>query len=119
MLMAKAVEELAQKTPGKKSLALEAFARALRMLPTIIADNGGFDSSELVAQLRAEHFKGNSKAGLDMRNGVIGNAEEMGILESYKSKLQILLSASEAAEMILRVDDIIRSAPRKREDPRM
>eukprot|EP00027_Filamoeba_sp_ATCC50430_P004894 CAMPEP_0168542898 /NCGR_PEP_ID=MMETSP0413-20121227/1589_1 /TAXON_ID=136452 /ORGANISM="Filamoeba nolandi, Strain NC-AS-23-1" /LENGTH=535 /DNA_ID=CAMNT_0008572797 /DNA_START=29 /DNA_END=1636 /DNA_ORIENTATION=- len=119
MRMAKAVEELAQKTPGKKSLALEAFARALRMLPTIIADNGGFDSSELVSQLRAEHFKGNDKAGLDMKNGTVGNAEEMGILESYKSKLQILLSASEAAEMILRVDDIIRAAPRKREEPRM
>jgi len=115
MIMSKAVDELAQKTPGKKSLALEAFSRALRMIPTIIADNGGYDSSELIAQLKAEHYKGNNKAGLDMRNGTIGNTEEMGILESFKSKQQILLSASEAAEMILRVDDIIRSAPRKRE----
>jgi len=116
MLMANAVEDLAKQTPGKKSIALEAFARALRMLPTIIADNGGYDSSELVAQLRAEHYKGNKNAGLDMRNGSVGDAAEMGIFESFKAKQQILLSASEAAEMILRVDDIIRAAPRKRDD---
>jgi len=118
MLMAKAVEEAATLTPGKKALALEAFARALRMLPTIIADNAGYDSSELVSQLRAEHYKGNSTAGLDMYQGIVGDVEKLGIVESFKSKLQILLSASEAAEMILRVDDIIRTAPRKREDHR-
>jgi len=116
MLMANAVEDLSKKTAGKKSVALEAFARALRMLPTIIADNGGYDSSELVAQLRAEHYKGHTTAGLDMTKGVIGDAEKMGIYESFKAKQQILLSAAEAAEMILRVDDIIRAAPRSRED---
>jgi len=100
-------------------LAVEAFARALRMIPTIIADNGGYDSSELVSQLRSEHYKGNTTAGLDMNKGAVGDMVELGIVESFKAKLQILLSASEAAEMILRVDDIIRAAPRKREqDPR-
>lgn len=44
-------------TPGKKALAMEAFARALRQLPTIIADNGGYDSSELITQLRAAHAR--------------------------------------------------------------
>ncbi len=48
----------------------------------------------------------------DMRTGVIGNMMELGITESYKVKLQVLLSAAEAAEMILRVDDIIKAAPR-------
>jgi len=116
MLMANAVDEIAKSTPGKKSVALEAFARALRMLPTIIADNGGYDSSELVAQLRAEHYKGNSRAGLDMTNGTVGDAEALGVYESFKAKQQILLSAAEAAEMVLRVDDIIRAAPRQRGD---
>ena len=49
---------------------------------------------------------------IDMRTGVIGNMVELGITESYKVKLQVLLSAAEAAEMILRVDDIIKAAPR-------
>ena len=47
-LMANAVEQEARITPGKKQLALEAFARALRQLPTIIADNAGLDSAEIV-----------------------------------------------------------------------
>lgn len=51
MLMAKAVEELAVKTAGKKALAVEAYARALRQIPTIIADNAGYDSADLVAQV--------------------------------------------------------------------
>ena len=64
MLMANAVQELAGKTPGKESVAIESFARALRQLPTIIADNAGYDSSELVSQLRALHSEGNSTMGL-------------------------------------------------------
>ena len=93
---------------------MEAFSRALRQLPTIIADNGGLDSSELVSQLRVAHAAGPSSAGLDMVNGVVGDMWALGIRESYKSKLQVLVSAAEAAEMILRVDDIIRCAPRQR-----
>lgn len=114
-LMARAVEDAARLTPGKKALAMEAYARALRMLPTIIADNAGFDSGELVAQLRAEHHKGNNSAGLDMRTGEIGDVRELGIVESYKVKHHVVMAATEAAEMILRVDEIIRTAPRRRE----
>ena len=51
----------------------------------------------------------------DMNNGIVGDMSSLGITESYSVKRQVLLSASEAAEMILRVDDIIKAAPRKRE----
>jgi T-complex protein 1 subunit beta len=64
MLMANAVSNLAQVTAGKESIAMEAFARALRKLPTYIADNGGYDSSELISELRAAHAKGQSTMGL-------------------------------------------------------
>ncbi|KAJ1533006.1 T-complex protein 1 subunit beta [Nowakowskiella sp. JEL0078] len=112
MLMSKAVDEIAAITPGKKALAIESFAKALRQLPTILADNAGYDSSDLVSQLRASHYEGNNSSGLDMVKGTIGDMKELGITESFKLKRQVLLSASEAAEMILRVDDIIRCAPR-------
>ncbi len=115
VLMAQAVDKEVPNTPGKKALAMEAFARALRQLPRIVADNGGYDSSELVTQLRAAHAAGQSTAGLDMYNGTIADMKELGVRESFKSKLQVLISASEAAEMILRVDDIIKCAPRQRE----
>jgi len=113
MLMAQAIDQHIPTTAGKAALAMEAFSRALRQLPTIIADNGGYDSSELVTQLRAKHASGESEYGLDMVTGDIGDMRKLGIRESFKSKLQVLVSAAEAAEMILRVDDIIKCAPRQ------
>lgn len=115
MLMAQAVEKLVPQTAGKKALAIEAFAKALRAMPACIADNAGYDSADLVTELRAEHHKGNSTAGLNMLNGTIGDVKQLGIYEPLKLKLHVLLSAAEAAEMILRVDDIIKCAPRKRQ----
>ncbi|KAJ3734107.1 chaperonin Cpn60/TCP-1 family [Lentinula guzmanii] len=104
-----------RKVKGKKAIAAEAFGRALRQMPTILADNAGYDSSDLVAKLRAAHYEGQSDAGLDMNQGSIGSMRQLGVTESYKLKRQVVLSASEAAEMIIRVDDILRAAPRKRE----
>lgn len=115
MLMANVVSKLAQTVPGKESIAMEAFARALRKLPTIIADNAGYDSSELVAQLRAAHTQDKKTFGLNMDIGRIECVRTLGITESFHLKRQVLLSASEAAEMIVRVDNIIKAAPRQRQ----
>merc|ERR1712227_56937 len=114
MLMANAVDELAKSTAGKDAMAIEAFANALRTLPAVIADNAGYDSAELIAQLRAAHTTGKSTYGLDMEQGEIGNMIDLGITESLRVKRQAVMSASEAAEMILRVDDIIKARPRQR-----
>ncbi|CAI0382264.1 unnamed protein product [Linum tenue] len=116
MVMAKAVDELARTTPGKRSHAIEAFSKALVAIPTTIADNAGLDSAELVARLRAEHNKEESNAGIDVISGSVGDMSELGISEAFKVKQAVLLSATEAAEMILRVDEIITCAPRRRED---
>ena len=89
--MARAIDAEVPNTPGKKALAMEAFAKALRTLPAIIADNGGFDSSELVTRLRAAHAGGHTTAGLDMTNGDIADMGKLGIRESYKSKLHVLV----------------------------
>lgn len=115
MLMANAVSQLATKTAGKEAIAIEAYARALRMLPTIIADNGGFDSADLISKLRAAHTEGKSTYGLDMVNGEVADVQLLGITESYQVKRQMLVSGSEAAEMILRVDNILKSTPRRRD----
>jgi len=112
--MANAVNKLALETPGKEAMAIESYAHALRQIPTIIADNAGYDSAELVSQLRAAHSAGNSTYGLDMIKGTVGDMVELGITESYKVKSRVILAAAEAAEMILRVDDIIKAPPRPR-----
>jgi len=115
MLMSNAAEEAAKRVSGKKAIAIESFARALRQIPVILADNAGFDSSDLVSKLRAAHFNGQHDSGLDLNNGIVASMRDLGVTESFKLKRQVLLSASEAAEMILRVDTILRATPRKRE----
>ncbi|XP_024377703.1 T-complex protein 1 subunit beta [Physcomitrium patens] len=115
-LMARRVEELARKTPGKKSLAIDAFATALRAIPTTIADNAGLDSADLVSQLRAAHSEDGCRSGIDVISGEVGDMEKLGIYEAFKVKQAVLMSATEASEMILRVDEIIKCAPRQRED---
>jgi len=115
ILMAQAIDKAVPETAGKKALAMTSFATALRQLPSIVADNGGYDSAELITTLRSAHAKGDVKAGLDMVNGTVGDMDELGIMECFKSKHQVLQSASEAAEMILRVDEIVKCAPRRRE----
>merc|ERR1712203_282754 len=115
MLMANAVAEEAAVTAGKEARAMESFANALRNMPAIIAENGGYDSAQLVSELKALHKQGNKLAGLDMYKGCVGDMSELGITESLSVKRQVLMYASEAAEMILRVDDILKAAPRKRQ----
>lgn len=114
MIMAKAIEEQAKITPGKKSLAMQAFANALKMIPTIISDNAGLDSSDLVTQLQAAHYSGKNTAGLNIDEGEITDVKALGITESFKVKSSVLNYASEAAEIILRVDDVLRAVPRQR-----
>lgn len=114
MIMAQAVEELARKTPGKKALAMQAFANAVRMIPTIIADNAGLDSNDLITRMTAAHYNGMKTTGLDINNGDVGDVAVMRITESFKVKSSVLAYAAEAAEMILRVDDVLRAVPRQR-----
>jgi len=102
MLMSCAIDEEARGVKGKKALAVEAFGRALRQIPIILADNAGYDSSDLVTRLRAAHYEGQQDAGLDMEYGDVASVRKLGITESYKLKRQVVLSATEAAEMIIR-----------------
>ncbi|RZF41011.1 hypothetical protein LSTR_LSTR017351 [Laodelphax striatellus] len=76
MVMACAVMEAAAKTAGKEAVAMEAYAKALMMLPTTIADNAGYDSAQLVSELRAAHVKGHNTSGLDMDAVKIGCMKE-------------------------------------------
>lgn len=101
MVMAKAVDQASQNVAGKKALAVESFAKALRQLPTILADNAGLDSSDLVARLRKAIYAGMTSSGLDLLRpgGGIADMRELGVVESYKLKKAVVGSASEAAEV--------------------
>lgn len=114
MKMSLEVDQLSKEVKGKEALAIEAFARALRQLPIILSDNAGYDSAELVSQLKNDIHSGSMTSGLNLDEGKVGNMKELGIYECFRVKEQALNSASEAAEMILRVDEIISCAPRQR-----
>ena len=64
MLMANAVLDAAANTAGKEAIAMEAFAKALAELPTVIAENGGYDAAQLVSELRALHKQNKHTMGL-------------------------------------------------------
>lgn len=115
MRMSLAVDDLARGMSGKQAIAVEAFARALRQIPTIIADNAGYDSAELVTNLRSEIYNGAITSGLNMFAGKVDDMDKLGVTEAFRVKEQALTSATEAAEMILRVDDIVKCAPRQRQ----
>merc|ERR1719431_1478336 len=81
-------------------------------------ENGGYDSAQLVSELKALHILGKDTLGLNMFEGKVGCMKELGITESFSVKRQVLVQASEAAEMILRVDNILKAAPRQRTEDR-
>lgn len=86
MRMALAVQELANTVEGKQALAIEAFAKALRALPTIIADNAGYDSAEIVQNLRSAIANGDTEAGLNMFTGEVDNMKKLGVTECLRVK---------------------------------
>jgi T-complex protein 1 subunit beta len=75
MYMALKIDELARKTSGKQALAMESFSRALRQIPAILADNGGYDASELISKLRSLHEEGMNYMGLNMHQGKKGSGK--------------------------------------------
>ena len=115
MRMALEVEQLGLNEKGKESLAIESFARALKQIPTIIADNAGLDSAEIVSNLRNAIFNGATSAGININEGTVGDMKELGIYECLRVKEQALISACEACEQILRVDMVVTCAPRQRD----
>lgn len=112
MIMSKAVDQTAANETGKKTLAIEGFAKALRQLPMILADNAGYDSSELVTKLRSAIYNGMTTSGLDLNTGTVADMRDLGVVESFKLKRAVVSSAAEAAEVLLRVDNILKAKPR-------
>jgi chaperonin GroEL (HSP60 family) len=114
--VAKALRNLAESAGGKEALAINAFAEAMEVIPQTLAENAGLDSIDILTQLRAKHEKPDSQfVGLDVVSGKVTDTFKAGIIEPLKVKVQAITSASEAAEMILRIDDIIAAGKLEKE----
>ncbi|MEM4461149.1 MAG: TCP-1/cpn60 chaperonin family protein, partial [Nanopusillaceae archaeon] len=105
--LARRIREFAEKFSGREQLAIQEFANALEIIPRTLAENAGLDPIDMLVELRAAHEHGKINYGIDVFEGKVKDAIEMGVIEPLKVKTQAIKSASEAAEMILRIDDVI------------
>jgi thermosome len=105
--VSKRLREYARKIPGRGQLAFLAFADALESVPMALAENAGLDPVDILVELRARHEKGGIWAGVDPYRGTIRDMYKAGVHEPASVKRQALASATEAATMILKVDDMI------------
>ncbi|MEM5815224.1 MAG: thermosome subunit beta [Candidatus Aenigmatarchaeota archaeon] len=105
--LARRIREFAEKFSGREQLAIQEFANALEIIPRTLAENAGLDPIDILVELRAAHEHGKTRDGIDVFEGKIKDALEMGVIEPLKVKTQAIKSAAEAAEMILRIDDVI------------
>ncbi|MDR9431633.1 MAG: thermosome subunit beta [Natronomonas sp.] len=105
--VARRVREYADSVSGREQLAVEAFADALELVPRVLSENAGLDSIDTLVDLRAAHDEGNETAGLDVFTGDVVDTFEAGVVESAHAKQQAVSSATEAANLVLKIDDII------------
>jgi len=92
---------------GREQLAVEAFADSLELVPRVLAENAGLDPIDTLVDLRAAHEDGQAAAGLDVESGNIEDTFEAGVVEPAHAKEQATSSATEAANLVLKIDDII------------
>jgi len=121
------LEDFARSLGNKEQIAVAQFAEALTVIPKVLAMNAAFDASELVSKLRVAHstaqtsndpkYQNLKHCGLDLLNGKVRNNLQAGVLEPMNSKIKSLKFATEAAITILRIDDMIKLAPKQEELP--
>ncbi len=107
------LKNYAETLPGREQLAVMIFAEALESVPTTLAENAGLDPIDIISDLRARHEKEQTWAGVDVLNGKVGDMNKEDVYEPVVVKKQIIKSATEAATMILKIDDIIASGKAK------
>ncbi|AEK72173.1 chaperonin, alpha subunit [Thermococcus sp. 4557] len=101
------LDEYAKEVGGKEALAIENFAEALKIIPKTLAENAGLDTVEMLVKVISEHKNKGKAIGIDVFEGEPADMLANGIIEPLRVKKQAIKSASEAAIMILRIDDVI------------
>ena len=101
------LKEWANSFEGREQLAIKKYAEALEVIPLTIAENAGMDPIDTMVSLRAKQNQGKKWTGIDARNTKIADMLAMNIIEPVVVKEQITKSATEAANMLLRIDDVI------------
>jgi thermosome len=106
--VAQKLRAYAASVQGREQMAIEAFASAIEEIPKAIAENCGFDSIDMLLNLRASHST-MKYAGINVKTGGVSNMYDLGIIDPLRVKTQAIKSAAEVASMVLRVDDMLRA----------
>jgi thermosome len=103
------LREYSSTLKGREQLAVAKFADALEVIPRTLAENAGLDPIDMLVEMRSQHEKGNKTAGLNVFTGKVVDMWKEGVVEPLRVKTQAISSGTEAATMILRIDDVLSS----------
>jgi thermosome len=111
--MARTLKMYAETLPGREQLAVKIFADALEAVAITLTENAGLDPIDILSDLRSRHEKGQTWAGIEALEGKVQDMSKKGVFEPITVKKQIIKSATEAASMILKIDDVIAASKMK------
>ena len=111
--MSSALKKYAETLPGREQLAVKTFAEALEAVAITLTENAGLDPIDILSELRSRHEKGETWAGIEVLEGKIQDMLKIGVIEPITVKRQIIKSVTEAASMILKIDDVIAAGKMK------
>ncbi len=97
----------AQSVGGREQIAIDAFASAMEVIPTTLAENAGLDPIDILIEMRKQHKAGKLYAGLNPFTGKVEDMLKLNVIEPHRIGKQAINSATDAAVMILRIDDVI------------
>ncbi len=103
------LRDYASELEGREQYAVNAFADAVESLPATLAENAGLDPIDIIVDLRSAHAEGKTTYGVDIGKGKVGDMKSARVIEPSLVSKQIVMSAAEAAQMILKIDDVISS----------
>jgi thermosome len=107
--IAMSLRAFAPSVGGRQQMAIESFAQAVEVIPKTLSANAGLDPIDIMLELRSQHKKGKTYAGINVNKGKVDDMLKADVVEPLRLGIHELQSASEAATMILRIDDVIAS----------
>jgi len=111
--MSKVIRKFADTLPGKEQLAVRIYAEALETIAVVLTESAGLEPIDIISELRTRHENGETWSGIEVREGKIQDMSKIGVFEPLTVKKQIIKSATEAASMILKIDDVIAAGKMK------
>ncbi|TLX89542.1 MAG: thermosome subunit [Thaumarchaeota archaeon] len=119
VVVSKKLREWSSSLASRQQLAVEKYADALESIPLTLAENAGMSLVDAQAELRTKsQTTGKPRFGVDVFKGKIVDLSSRDVYEPLSVKNQVINSGTEAACMILRIDDIISAgAPKGGSNP--